>query len=160
MKRKYVKGRKQLDKRQQRVIDDLFSSGLDEAGVLAKHGVSRHVFRKWVTEKVFVDEIRFRTEYAQQQSRLIIARYAPLAAAKLVQLTESEKEETARRACLDIISLPYATKADKGASPEELEGGDESSLSPEAASRLLAALAEEGQMSENPIISNEGEVTL
>ena len=74
-----------------------------------------------------------------------MAKYSQLAAAKLVQLTGSEKAETARKACLDIISVPKI-RADKVEQPEKAP--KESSqqveqLSDATASKLLAALAEE-----------------
>ena len=67
---------KNLTKRQLAVIDDLFSSAGDEAAVLERHNISLNVFRKWLAEAKFTDEIAFRAESALRQSRLIIARYA------------------------------------------------------------------------------------
>ena len=74
---------------------------------------------------------------------MLIARYSLVAAAKLVQLTESEKEETARKACLDIIELPHqdTTKDQSGKTDGEKEKLPE--LSDEKASRILAVLAED-----------------
>ena len=97
--------RKKLSKKQLAVMEDLFNGGLDEQAVLDKHKVSRNVYDRWLTDGLFVSEFDRRIMSAHRQSAALIARYAPLAAAKLVQLTESEKEETARKACLDIISL-------------------------------------------------------
>ncbi|RKY23980.1 MAG: hypothetical protein DRP62_04830, partial [Planctomycetota bacterium] len=77
-----------------------------------------------------------------RQSAALIARYAPLAAAKLVQLTGSEKEETARKACLDIISLPtLAAKKTSQSNPDKI-GKHREQMPEQTASRLLAALAE------------------
>ena len=102
-------GKKQLSKRQRAVLDDLFGGESDEQSVLEKHKISRHIYNKWQAEEQFSSEFERRVTALNRQSELIIARYAPLAAAKLVQLTESEKEETARKACLDIITLPKFT---------------------------------------------------
>jgi len=140
--------RKKLTKKQMAIIDDLFAGELDEQAVLAKYKVSRNLYDRWLTDEHFVVQFKERVERAYRQSELIIARYAPLAAAKLVQLTESESQETARKACLDIISFP-------GLAPQFTAGSDAVSatakqsaqvaqqLSPQTASRLLAALAEE-----------------
>jgi len=141
---------KRLSKKQLSVIGDLFTGQLDEQAILDKHKVSRAVFVKWQMERRFVEEFNRRIAALNRQGELIIARYAPLAAAKLVGLTESQSQETARKACIDIIEFPKQTvkkadepagslgagKNDKGAAPKELP--------PETASRLLAALVDKG----------------
>jgi len=129
-----------LSKKQLAVIEDLFAGELDEAAVLDKHKISRNRYNKWLAEERFVASFAERIGRAYRQSQLIIARYAPLAAAKLVQLTESDSAETARKACLDIISMPRLA-------PQFTAGSDavpasDKQLSDETASRLLAALAE------------------
>ena len=139
--------RKKLSKKQLAVMEDLFSGGLDEQAVLDKHKVSRNVYDRWLTDGLFVSEFDRRIMSAHRQSAALIARYAPLAAAKLVQLTESEKEETARKACLNIISLqalldkrivqPGESQTDEAQPLQQMTG--------QAASRLLAALAQAEQ---------------
>lgn len=135
----------QLTKRQLAVLDDLFNGDAnDEQAVLDKYNVNSSLYNKWLSDDAFVEQFDARVTGLRRQSELIIARYAALAAAKLVQLTESEKEETARKACLDIISLAD-TKAKKAppadnqndAEPQQME------LSQAQAGRLLAAIADE-----------------
>ncbi len=137
--------RKTLSKRQLRLIDELFEAGLDEASVLSRNGISTRLFRRWLGDGAFSAELQFRIDSAQRQSRLIIARYAPVAAAKLVALTESQGQETARKACLDIISLPFASDESKEKPDSEPASADQPAeeLSPQLAGRLLAALANE-----------------
>jgi hypothetical protein len=137
--------RKRLSKKQLAVIDDIFAGELDEQVVLDKHTVSRNVYNKWLADGTFADEFDHRIASAHRQSAALIARYAPLAAAKLVQLTNSEKEETARRACLDIISLPRLSAQRTEPRTDESQTSAGRQLSPETASRLLAVLAEERQ---------------
>jgi len=143
-----------LTKRQLAVIDELFKGELDEQAILDKYKVSHNLYKRWLANKNFADEIDRRIESSLRQSALLIARYAPLAAAKLVQLTDSENQETARKACLDIISFSSsATRPDalsnmhntRDTRDERRETKDEGrgQLSPETASRLLSALAEE-----------------
>ena len=98
--------RKELSKKQLAVIDDLFSGELDEQAVLEKHKVNRNIYNRWLADDLFVSEFDLKIMSAHRQSAVLIAKYAPLAATKLVQLTGSDKEETARKACMDIISLP------------------------------------------------------
>ena len=134
---------KQLSKRQVAVIDDLFIQNMDELEILRKHKLSAGIYRKWLADEAFVEELEFRIESARRQGAFIIARFIPLAAAKLVKLTECEKEETVRKACLDIISTsPDANRRalSEGGDGEVDEG---ESLDAELASKLLNALAED-----------------
>ncbi len=124
-------------KRQRLVIDDLFESGLAEAEVLAKHKVRVNTFRKWLRAGPFAQELSFRVESARRQSELLIARFAPVAAAKLVALATDSKEETARKACLDIIT----TLGSRCSMPDANIENQAEQLTPETAGRLLAALA-------------------
>jgi hypothetical protein len=144
---------KRLSKRQLAVIDDLFAGELDEQTILAKYNVSKTLYNRWLADDRFIEQFNERIYRAYRQGQLIIARYAPLAAAKLVQLTDCEKAETARKACLDILSLPTVTgknavintdnEVSTGLSCLRQEDAGRGRLSPDTASRLLAALAEE-----------------
>jgi hypothetical protein len=137
---------KQLSKKQLAVIEDLFSGELGEQAVLDKYKVSRNIYNKWLANEAFAEQFDQRIAGAYRQSTTLIARYATLAAAKLVQLTESEKAETARKVCLDIISFPSLTGSLSDAAPASVKDSklqkDSPELSPETAGRLLAALAE------------------
>jgi hypothetical protein len=140
--------RKALSKKQLKLIDELCEAGLDEAEVLSRNGVSTRLFRRWLGDEAFSAELQFRIDSARRQSRLIIARYAPVAAAKLVALTESQNQETARKACLDIISTG---QTDNNNRTEPGPAGEEPSeeISPQLAGRLLAALANEKSKKES-----------
>ena len=134
--------RKQLTKRQLAVIEDLFSAELNEQQVLDNHNVSRNIYNKWQTDESFAKEFARKIDSARRQGQLIIARYASLAAAKLVRLTESENQETARKACLDIISLPkQPAEETKQSDSKTPSPAAQTQLSAETAGKLLAALA-------------------
>ncbi len=128
-------------------MEDLFSGELDEQAVLDKHKVSRNVYNRWLADGLFASEFDHRIMSAHRQSTALIARYAPLAAAKLVQLTESDKEETARKACLDIISLPALLdkRIAQPSEPQTAETQQLQQITEQTASRLLAALAQAEQ---------------
>jgi len=141
-----VAKRRHLSKKQLEVIEDMFGGELDEQAVLDKNKVSRKVFNRWLSDDSFVVEFDRRMEWLNQQSELIIARYKALAAAKLVQLTDSDKEETRRRACMDIISLAKPAARTTGQLTDQSQTADPQEnrqLPPEVAGRLLAALAKE-----------------
>jgi hypothetical protein len=129
-----------LRRKQLAVLEDLFHSDLDEQGVLEKHGVSRGVYEKWLANELFMERFERYANNVRRRSELLMAKYRCLAAAKLIELTASEKAETARKACLDIISQlkinPEETEKDGNKQEEPLTGAQ--------ASRILAAMAEEG----------------
>ncbi|MDD5063631.1 MAG: hypothetical protein PHQ35_02575 [Phycisphaerae bacterium] len=134
----------QLRRKQLAVLDDLFNSDLDEQRVLEKHGVGREVYERWLANEVFAERFGRYADNMRRRSELLMAKYRCLAAAKLVELTASEKAETARKACLDIISQENDGR-------KKMEDGRECSvekqqpntvLSLETASRILAVLAE------------------
>jgi len=136
---------KQLTKRQLAVIEDLFSGELDEQAVLDKHKVSKKLYNKWQSDVNFIEHFDGRIAAAYRQSSALIASYAPLAAARLIRLTESDKPDVARRACLDIISMPR-TISDSRLPIDELKSEAEnrkSKISQQTAGKLLAVLAEE-----------------
>ena len=77
------------------------------------------------------------------QSNLIVSRYAPVAAARLVELTESDKEETARKACLDVISMPTKFFEEL---KEKKKTRPKLNMSDETAAKVLKILAEDQQL--------------
>jgi hypothetical protein len=134
--------RKQLSDRQTVVLEDLFDSDLDEQGVLAKYRVRQSTYERWLADKLFAERFNRYVNSVRRRSELLMAKYSCLAAAKLVELTTSEKAETARKACLDIIICQpkIAAEAEK---VEKDSNKQVELLSGTTASRLLAAMAEE-----------------
>jgi hypothetical protein len=134
--------RKYLSRKQLTVLDDLFNSDLDEQGVLYKHKVRRSTYERWLADELFAERFKRYVNGLQRRSELLMAKYSCLAAAKLVELTTSDKAETARKACLDIIICQpkIAAEAEK---VEKDSNKQAELLSGTTASRLLAAMAEE-----------------
>jgi hypothetical protein len=142
------KQRKSLTRRQLAVIEDLVGGEIDEPQLIEKHRLTRRLYRMWMREDNFIEELSLRMGSAHKQSVFILARYAPVAAAKLIRLTESDKGETVRKACLDIIAasakrpdseIPGTTADDTIA----VESSPTGPISPEKASKMLKILAEE-----------------
>ena len=134
-----------LTKRQLDVIEDLFAEDLDEQVVLTKHNVNARLYSKWQGEDAFIEQFEKRIAAAHRRSAAMIASYAPLAAAKLVDLTQSEKAETARKACLDIIAMQTSAMAPP--KPQAADPDQPQQLTQETATKILAILAEENQES-------------
>lgn len=138
-----------LSKRQLDVIEDLFTEDLNERAVLEKHNVSVRLYGKWQGEDAFIEHFEKRIAAAHRQSAALIASYAPIAAAKLVDLTQCKKEETARKACLDIIAMqpsPTAPPKPQADNPEPPDQGQQ--LTQKTATKILAILAEENRQSD------------
>ncbi|MFA5291607.1 MAG: hypothetical protein WC496_01085 [Phycisphaerae bacterium] len=130
-----------ITKRQLIILDELFETGGDESAVLKRHNISRKLWAKWLAEEDFADEIAARMDALKRQSGMLISKYAPFAAAKLIELCGSENQETARKAALDIINLHRSQTQDTPDNePPALPKLP--SISPETASKLLSVLAE------------------
>ena len=141
MKLKRYRGH--LSDKQHAVINDLFQNGLTEPETLEKHSISPRRYRRWLKNGLFAQEINDRLEAAMRQSKIVMARWLPLTAERLAQLTISEKDETARKACLDVISLHTPETEQKAAqNAQTVQAKENKPLPPEMASKLLAALAE------------------
>lgn len=133
-----------LTKKQRAVIQDFFAGEMDEAAVLAKHKVSTRRYEKWLADERFIAALDRRMARAHREALVTVARYAPVAGAKLVELTDSEAAETARKACLDVMSMsrPASGPASGAAAATGAEAKHPAELPPEIAGKLLAALAE------------------
>ena len=136
---------KPLSAKQLAVIDDLFEGKLKEQQILEKHKLNIKLYNKWLADEAFISYLDRQTAWEYRRSELMLARKAREAVSNLAGLTKSEQSETARKACLDIITISAnrlagssTTQADNPApSPESPP------LTPETAGKLLAVLAEE-----------------
>ena len=132
-----------LSKKQRGVLIDLFSGKFTIQEVLDRRKVTRRTYFRWHAQQYFAAEFKRLLNLARSEHQLVFARYASDIATKLVSLATADKEETARRACMDVIAnhLRKAKSTDdaKDKSPNE----QLPEIPPDVASRLLAALASE-----------------
>ena len=130
-----------LGKRQLAVITDIFENALTEADALAKNHVTKWLYKKWLDNPSFTAELDARFDEALRRSKFLVAHCLPLAVHRLVQLIVSEKDETARKACLDLVSLKLSDAGLKN--PQNPQPQAElPPISQQKASRMLAILAE------------------
>jgi predicted DNA-binding protein YlxM (UPF0122 family) len=134
---------KYLTRKQKQVIEDLFTGKLDVENVLEKHRVRQRTYCRWHQQENFVAEYNRRLKLSQRRSELIFANWASSVAAKLVNLTDAEKEETARKACMDVINHPDRKDKNQSESKKPPVEEEPKPLPPEIATRLFAALAGE-----------------
>jgi len=126
-----------LEPRKRRFLAELFAGNLSEKAVLERMKIKPETFAGWLRDVEFATAIEEKIELANLSSRLLIARSKPAAAKTLIELTRSDKEETARKACLDVIGFEDAKAGSKRPSHEasfEIEA--------EKAERILRILAE------------------
>jgi len=93
-----------LTKKQFQLIN-LLAQGTDFDEAAVQSDIALSTLRKWLNSETFRSELAFRQDTARRQSELLLSRFATTAASKLIALLESEKEETVRKACLDILNL-------------------------------------------------------
>jgi len=136
---------KVLSAKQLTVIEDLFEGELQEREILKKHNLSRKLYNNWLADEAFNRQLDRRAEWEHRKSAFRLARSARDAVSNLVKLAGSEKGETARKACLDIITI----SANRSAAGSETQadnpapGPESPTLTQETAGKLLAVLAEE-----------------
>ena len=143
---------KLLTRRQRAVLDELFADKPDDDAILKEYKVDPKLYNKWLTEPAFIEQLGRHCAAAYRRSALHLARSAPKAAVRLVQLSEEGEGETTRKACLDIISgcgSPSTADRRRETRDDVREAGDD--LAPEFASRLLAVLAEPADGAEHAV---------
>ena len=102
-----------------KLLDGLFA-GASEADALKEAGIKSGKFEKILQTPDWKKEYNKRCEALKREAEILLVRYLPVAAMKLIALVDSEKEVTARQACLDIISICKAVsvKGDSEGPPE------------------------------------------
>ena len=127
-----------LSKLQNEVMDRLFS-GESEDAALAAAEISLSIYQRWLKNEKWQQEFQRRIEKCQREAQLLISRYQPVAAAKLISLMDCEKEQTARQACLDVLQMEsLVPKTEKDEKTDEL---GKLILSSEAAAKITKILA-------------------
>ncbi len=136
---------KAFSAKQLAVIDDLFEGRLEEQAILEKHKLSRKLYDKWLADEAFTSHLDWRMAWEYRRSDFMLAHYARVAVSNLVQLTDPQKPEVARKACLDIITMRTNRSAGTNETPGENPASTPESppFSPETAGKILAVLAEE-----------------
>jgi hypothetical protein len=134
---------KKPNKKQLAVLDDLFASDLSAEQILEKHRVTNSLYSRWQSDDSYIAELDRRIELLGRNSRILIAKYSSIAAAKLIALTDSANQETARKACLDIISLLKDENPKTRPDSADPQPGTLPKIAPALAEKLLATIAEQ-----------------
>jgi len=105
-----------ITKSQAIIVNEMIQDG-DIDKVLDNHRIRIEKFHFWLLDKRFSDYVECCIKFAFLKAKFIIAGYAVTSAAKLIQLMDSDKPETARKACLDILKGPvlYSNQSEEKA---------------------------------------------
>ena len=144
---------KKLSSRQTNVLDGLFTGELTLNEILKSCRVSQITYYDWLSDPFFMAAFDKRIDSGRAVLTSTLSAYSQAALLALVNLTRSEKTETARKACLDIVKLVQdekdeqtlaaggrAAKDDTPAMPMLSHQGR--TLTPSESSAILQALAE------------------
>ena len=136
-----------LNKKQRDFLDEILNNRSSVELASEKLNISSDCLCKWFASADFTEELAGRLELIIKRADMLISQNRLTAAEKLVNLTSCEKEETARKACLDILELT-ATITDKNHKPQQ-------KIDPKIAAKLLSILAEsENNHQKNSRIAN------
>jgi len=139
---------KKLSKRQMRVLDGMFTGELTLNEILKSCRVSQITYYDWLSDSFFMSAFDNRIDSARVILTATLAAYSQAALLSLVNLTRSEKTETARKACLDIVKLVQDEKDEQiskeDISPVQTLSHQGRTLTPSESSAILRALAEGG----------------
>jgi hypothetical protein len=142
-----------LSAKQLAVIDDLFE-GKEDAEILRIHNISRKLYDEWLADEGFNEHLNRRMVWKYRGCELMLAHSARKAVCSLMKMTESEQAETARKACIDIITMRANLLAGTRSSGTPDKSIDTPALSPESqpfspetAGKILAVLAAEKTIS-------------
>lgn len=134
---------KPLSAKQLAVIDDLFEGELKEPQILEKHNISRTLYEKWLADEDFHCHLETRMVWEYRRSEIILVRSARQAVSNLMDLTKSKQAETARKACIDVITMRanFLSGTRAGLIDNPKPPPETPNFSPVTAGKLLAVLA-------------------
>jgi translation elongation factor EF-Ts len=123
-----------VTKKQKDFLTEIIDNRLTVEEAMKKGRINQITLRKWFSSQPFIIELAKRIECLVKRADMLISQHRLTAVERLLRLTDSEKEETARKACLDILKL---TSSGKSTAKEP----DMPSFSPQTAAKLLEILA-------------------
>lgn len=137
---------KKLSKRQINVLNGLFSGELTLNEILKSCRVSQITYYDWLSDPFFMSAFDKRIDSGRAVLTSTLSAYSQAALLALVNLTRSQKTETARKACLDIVKLVQDERDEQTSkddiSPVPTLSHNGRTLTPSESSAILQVLAE------------------
>lgn len=131
-----------LSKRQSRVAEAVYQGRLTDEQIVEQCRVTARQLRRWLQDGEFQSELDRLADESIRQVRFTISRYGPIAALRLAELLGSEKDDTARRAALDVIDRCIGYRGRPDDSSDGSDGSAAGELTDEQARQMLLTLAE------------------
>jgi hypothetical protein len=78
---------------------------VSENAVLKKHNVSRTTYERWLRQKLFSRQFQQYSASLARRTALAVAKAETEVAARLVEITRCQKEESARKACQQVLAI-------------------------------------------------------
>ncbi len=125
-----------VNKKQRDFLDEILNNRTTVELASEKLQISGDCLCRWFASPTFIEELASRIELITKRADMLISQNRLTAAEKLVCLTGCDKEETARKACLDILELTARQKQDPNKTST-------AKISPELAAKLLNVIAKE-----------------
>jgi len=92
-----------LTKKKKKVAQAVYEGRLSETEIAEQFKISPQLLGKWLQTETFQQELHRLCETSIHETRCIISRFGPTAALQLATLLSSEKDDTVRRAALDLV---------------------------------------------------------
>jgi len=94
-----------LTQKQKKVAQEIFAGQLTEDEIISRNNLSARLMNKWLNSEQFQAELQRLCDISIRETRLIIARFGPIAAMRLAAMLEPDekKPDVARKAALDMI---------------------------------------------------------
>lgn len=124
-----------INSRQRRFLNEILDKRVPIDNAIEIVGIDERLLCAWFATPAFLEELARRIEFITKRADMLISQHRLTAVEKLVTLTSCEKEETARKACLDIIELTTEKNTQQQTEPTP-------QLSPELAAKLLSIIAD------------------
>jgi hypothetical protein len=135
---------KKIYTKKRKFLDELFENAYAQAAAKKKLDVSSYIYKRWLNDPQFEAEFNSSIKILLKDCEIQLAQFAPFAVKKLIDLTESEKDDLKLKAAIEILKM---VNLFENAKNEELKdqyelGKDLETLSDEKASRILSVLVE------------------
>ena len=129
-----------LSNRQKQVAKEVFEGNLAEEEILEQFKLSPMVLQKWFSQDEFEQELDRLCQGSNRQAQFTIARFAPIAALKLVELIGSDKPDVARRTALELIDRCLKITGSAKVTDQQQDSTEQ--LTDEQAQQMLITLAD------------------
>lgn len=123
-----------------KVIREILKGETDEDEILRKNKVGRKEFETWLDSEEWQAQFERHVRKNERRAQILITNFLTVAAAKLVGLTESDKDDTARKSCLDILQMPRIAEENNIAPTTE-----GIKMSAKSQNEIMAIMAEEAK---------------